>query len=515
MNKDVTQLRFENKELTELVQSLRSTIGELEANVALLTHEKQCLLKRLFGRSSEKIDPRQLELLLGLAEAEEPAAESAPKETTRRPRRGGRRGKPRIPEDLPTEEIVLVPPEVEKDPEAFVAIGEEVTQELDYIAPKYFRRLYIRRKFVRKAERSLPPVIAPLPPRLIRGGYAGVALLVDIALKKFIDHLPLYRQEQILKSRYGIEISRKTMCDWLEQVAWWLKPIYNHIAGQLRQLGYLQIDETPIRYCQAEGGGSRQGYLWVYHAPGSGVYYEWHTGRGAECLEGMLAEFGGTAQTDGYGAYGSYVNGRARRIEAGESAKVIELAACWAHVRRKFKEALEESPVQAAWVLNQIGMLYGCERELRENRSGPALRAARRSSHSSMVAGRIGKMLRLKLASHRPASQMAKAIRYTLSLWPQLQCFLEKGEVEIDNNRVENAIRPTALGKKNYLFFGAPEAGERAAIFYTILENCKLEGINPQEYLRDVLSRLPSMSHHQTGYLTPAAWAAQRKRQAA
>jgi hypothetical protein len=229
----------------------------------------------------------------------------------------------------------------------------------------------------------------------------------------------------------------------------------------------------------------------------------------------MLAEFGGTAQTDGYGAYGSYVNGRARRIEAGESAKVIELAGCWAHVRRKFKEALEESPVQAAWVLNQIGMLYGCERMLRENRSGPTLRAAVRCSHSAMVVERIGRMLRLKLASHRPASQMGKAIRYTLSLWPQLQCFIEKGEVEIDNNLVENAIRPTALGKKNYLFFGAPEAGERAAIFYTILENCKQEGINPQEYLRDVLSRLPSMSMQETGYLTPAAWAAQRNQRVA
>ncbi len=164
-----------------------------------------------------------------------PAEVLPPKEPAKVPRRRARPSKPRIPEDLPTEEIVLMPPEVEEEPDAYKRIGEEVTQELDYIPPQYFRRLYIRGKYVPKADRSLPPIIAPLPLRLIPGGYAGVGLLVDTVLKKFIDHLPLYRQEQILKSRYGIELSRKTMSNWLEQVAWWLKPIYNHIADQIRR----------------------------------------------------------------------------------------------------------------------------------------------------------------------------------------------------------------------------------------------------------------------------------------
>ena len=423
--------------------------------------------------------------------------------------------KPRIPDDLPTEDILIEPDEVTADPQAYRCIGEEVTQELDMTLPKYFRRRFIRRKYVSKADRSQPPIIAPLPLRLIAGGYAGTGLVTDIAVKKYLDHLPLYRQEQILKMRYGIEISRKTMCDWMGQLAWWLKPIYHHIGQDLRRSEYLQIDETPIRYCQAKGGGSGQGYLWVYHRPGAGLLYEWHTGRGADCLNDMLETFGGTIQTDGYGAYTSYVKKRRKHIAEGSGQKDIVPAACWAHSRRKFHEALAECPSQAGWLMRQIQQLYRIEAELRENGAGPALRQATRASQSAIVLRRIEKALRLKLTAHRPTSQMGRAIGYTLSLWDQLQVYVQDGHIEIDNNLVENAIRPTAIGKKNYLFFGHPEAGERSAIIYTLLENCKREGVNPQEYLYDVLSRRPTTPLDQIEQLTPANWAAARKAQAA
>jgi transposase len=423
--------------------------------------------------------------------------------------------KPRIPENLPTEDIVIEPDEVSADPQAYQCIGEEITQELDLIPPKYFRRRFIRRKYVRKAERSLAPIIAALPPRLIVGGYASIALVVDIILKKYLEHLPLYRQEQTLKMRYGIELSRKTMCDWVEQAAWWLKPVYERIGWDLRQGKYLQIDETPIRYCQAEGGGSGQGYLWVYHRPGAGVLFEWHTGRGADCLDAMLEDFGGTVQSDGYGAYQSYAKKRRRQIAEGADKPSIVPAACWAHARRRVHEALEECPAQAGWLMRQIQHLYRIEAALREADAGPALREAIRSSQSMMVLRRIEKALRLKLPAHRPSSQMGKAIAYALSLWEQLLVYVSDGHIEIDNNLVENAIRPTAIGKKNYLFFGHPEAGERSAILYTLLENCKRESINPQEYLQDVLSRRLTTPLDQIAQLTPANWAAARKAHAA
>lgn len=509
------KLEVRYQEALQLVAQLQARVDELETWNAKLTYEMQCLLRARFGSKSEQLDPRQMELLLGLKPTEPPAEDDAPSAPTQASRRRSRRRAPRLPEDLPTEEHILDPEEVEDSPDDFEKIGEEVTQELGYVAPLYFRRLFIRRKYVRKADRAQPPLIADLPPRLIPGSYASPELLTDITIKKYNDHLPLYRQEQILRTRYGIELSRKTMCDWVERVAWWLKPIYNHIRDQLRCSDYLQIDESPIRYCQAEGGGSAQGYVWVYHRPGGDVLFEWHTGRGADCLKEMLDDFGGTVQSDGYSAYQSYARIRAKQIAQGASKAPIELAACWAHARRKFYDAQEESPTQAGWMLRHIQNLYAIEKRLREQQLGPDYRAAVRTAQSAMIVVRIKKMLQMKLSAHRPTSQMGKAIGYTLSLWPQLTRFLQDGRLEIDTNLVENAIRPTAVGKKNWLFIGAPDAGERAAIIYTLLENCKREGINAQEYLLDVLRRLPSMTNQQTEQLTPANWAAQRKAQAA
>lgn len=501
-----------NRQMEAENAALRTRVTELQRDLEQTKQKLQYVIKQLFGKKTEAIDPRQLELLLSGIEAVPPVTE--PPAILREPRPARRQSaarKPRIPENLPTEDVVIDPEEVLAHPEAYRQIGEEITQEIDVVLPKYFRRRFIRRKYVSKLERELAPVIAPLPPRLIEGGYAGPGLLADIGTKKYLEHLPLYRQEQILKLRYGIEISRKTMCDWMGQVAWWLKPIYEHIGNELRRGRYLQIDETPVRYCQAEGGGSRQGYLWVYHRPGGGVLYEWHTGRGADCLEKMLDGFGGTMQTDGYSAYSSFLK---RRSQERNQTPIVP-AACWAHARRKFHEALEECPGQAGWILRQIQHLYRIEARLRRQQARPALREAVRSAESGMILRRIEKALRLKLAAHRPTSQMGKAIGYTLSLWKELRVYLHDGRIEIDNNGVENAIRPTAVGKKNYLFFGDPVAGERSAIFYTLLENCKREGINPYEYLHDILIRRPATPLDQVKQLTPANWAAARKARAA
>ena len=493
----IEELRRQNAEQAAQIQALLAENKLLQSKVHVLVH-------RLFGRKSEKLSPGQMELLLGtLSAAPERDDDLAKPPSPPRPR-PGREHKPRLPEDLPTEEVVIDPDVVKQDPSAYQCIGEEVTEELDVVPTRYFRRRIIRRKFKSKVNRERPPLLAPLPPRIIEGGYASAGLLTDIMLKKYVDHLPLHRQEQILRTRHGIELSRKTMCDWVRVVADWLKPIYTHIREELRHGGYLQADETPVRYCGEEGGGSSQGYLWVYHRPGREVLYEWHTSRAAACLDGMLRDFSGTVQCDGYGAYSSYVKGR----------DDIQLAACWAHVRRKFHEARHECPGQAGWVLNQIGQMYRIERHLRGR--GPQLRQAMRSAQSAMLLARLEKMLKLKLSRHRPTSAMGSAISYALSLWPQLLRFRDDGRLEIDNNLVENAIRPTALGKKNWMFIGHPEAGDRSAIIYTLLENCKRQGINPRDYLHDVLSRLPSMTNKQTSSLTPANWlAARRKVQAA
>lgn len=516
MRNELQKLRAVNQAQQEQIRILTATVAALQAENKSLHQKNQHLLNQLFGRSSETLDPRQMELLLGLppTDAAPVPATLPPAQKVARPR-VRRASKPRMADDLPTEDIIIDPEEVKLSPEAYELIGEEITLELDVVPPKYYQRRFIRRKYTSKADRNQPPILAALPLRLIEGGYASPGLVTDIILKKYMDHLPLYRQEQILKMRFGIDLSRKTMCDWIGKAADWLKPIYRHLYDDLQKEGYLQIDETPIRYGRSEGGGGGQGYFWVYHQPGGGVLFEWHTGRGAERLKRMLDSFSGTVQCDGYAAYGRYARERNQREHDAGRPSAIALAACWAHARRKIFEAREEHPPVAGWLLNQIGRLYRIEAQLRLQKAGPNLRQAVRSSQSGMILARIRRALDKKMAAYLPQSRLGAAIGYILGLWKELLQFRDDGRLEIDNNGVENAIRPTAVGKKNWLFVGHPEAGERSAILYTLLENCSRLGINPQDYLKDILTRLPTMTNRQTHELTPANWAASRRKQVA
>lgn len=490
------------------IATLKARIAELEAENIRLRTSNDYMVSQLYGSKSEALDPRQLELLMGLPPTEEPVPSAPVVESTPCRRRTPRVRKPRVPDDLPTEDIIIEPDAVKAAPGDYRLIGEEVTTECDVKPPVYFRRRYIRRKYVSLLDSELAPVLGKLPPRLIEGGYAGVGLLTDIILKKYADHLPLYRQEQILKSRYGIEISRKTMCDWIGRVADWCKPIWRHIGSELRDSDYLQLDETPVRYMNGDGTGSRKGYFWVYHDPEGGVLFEWHTGRGMDCLEEMMRDFKGVAQTDGYIAYVGYANRRNEKA----GATVLRLAGCMAHVRREFFEAKDESPRVAGWLLTQFRNLYALEAQFRGQ--GATLRGVSRSAHSRPIMKRLHQVLLLKREVYLPESRMGKAIAYALGRWEELERFLEDGRLEIDNNGVERAIRPTALGKKNWLFIGHPEAGERSAILYTLLENCKRLGINPQEYLHDILSRLPTTPIPETVHLTPANWAGRKAKAA-
>jgi transposase len=499
------------RELQKIVADQTTALHALEAENKVLREKVQFLMQRLFGRSSEKLDPAQMQLILEvLASPESPPEDDPPPSPPPSSRRAPRARKPRIPEHLPVEDVIIEPEEVKADPSAYERIGEEVMQELDVVPARYFRRRFIRPKYKKKADRSQPPLIAPLPPRLIEGGYASPGLLTDIVVNKYLYHLPLYRQEQMF-ARHKIELPRNTMADWVEVTANWLCPIYDRIRLELQRSDYLQVDETPVRFNLAEGGGSGQGYFWVYHHPpppgesGGNIFFEWHTSRRADCLNGMLDPFTGIAQCDAYGAYASY----AKRREG------VVLAGCWAHARRYFFEARDEDPALANWFLHQIQLLYRVEKELRERRVGANGRSARRASVSGMILNRIKRVLDWKWQQSLPRSRMGKAMAYALSNWEQLSRYRDDGRLEIDNNLVENAIRPTAVGKKNWLFIGHPEAGQRSAIIYTILATCKAHGIDPWEYLHDVLSRLPSMKITEVDQLTPANWLAARKKKAA
>jgi hypothetical protein len=313
--------------------------------------------------------------------------------------------------------------------------------------------------------------------------------------------LPLYRQEAIYWTRHQVWLPRQTMAEWVELAAEWLKPIYKEIQQTVLSGGYVQVDETPIHYLAPGNGKTKLGYLWTCGKPRGDVIFHWETSRAASCLDKIIpVDFRGTVQCDGYEAYDCFARRRGEKIV---------LAGCLAHVRRKFYEAREQAPKVAGWFLTQFKNLYQLEDQLRQARAGPKLRQAQRASHSRLVLIRLHRAL-LRLKSTRrflPRSLLGRAIDYALGQWPALLVFLEDGRLEIDNNLLENAIRPTAVGKKNWLFIGEAQAGERSAIIYTVIECCRRRGLDPFTYLRDVFTRLPAMTNWQVQHLTPEAWA--------
>jgi transposase len=492
---------------------LRAENERLNQEVKLLKEKIDLLIRRLFGSKSEKLDAAQLELLLkdldlGKAVASAEKAEATPTIEALKPvvrACAKKQRRERWPKDLAIEQEVIEPVEVRDNPAAFRCIGEEVTEMLDYRPAKFFRRQIIRRKFVRREEAELAPVIAPLPESLLQRCIAAPGLLAQVIVSKYCDHLPLYRQEQIYWDRHQVWLPRQSMARWIQLASEWLKPVYREIKEQLISSSYLQVDETPIKYLDPGNGKTGQGYLWVVHRPGEDVLFEWYTTREAKCLDQLIpSDFHGTIQCDGYSAYERFAKHRAI------AGQPVLLAGCWAHARRGFYDALDHAPREAAWVLNQIAHLYDIERNLRHKQAGPALRDAYRTSQSVPICRRIHWVLERWYLTRRflPRSTMGKAVSYTLAQWQSLEVYLKEPEIEIDNNLVENAIRPTALGKKNWLFFGDADAGQLSAIIYSIIESCRRHNIEPYTYLRDVLTRLPTMTNRQIKDIVPKAWAA-------
>jgi transposase len=498
----------EEEDLARKLQAREEELQRANAEIALLKQKIDVLVRRMFGKKSEKLDPRQLELLLQLQQEAEALGKSVasskteeadPTTPSARPRRAER--KERWPSDLPVVEETIDPEAVNASPQSWRCIGAEVSEQLDYQPGRFFCRRLIRRKYVPRDDQDGVPVIAALPESLQERCIAAPGLLAQIIVSKYCDHQPLYRQQQIYQRCHGVHLPRQSMARWMGLAADWLRPIYEQIRTGVMAGGYMQVDETPIRYLAPGHGRTRQGYLWTTSRPGGDVVFDWHTSRAASCLDNIIpVDFTGTLQCDAYQAYRSFAQSR---------DGTITLAGCWAHVRRKFHEALEQAPRQAGWIVRQIQHLYRIEAEMRNRGASAKMRAAARAHQSVPIHQRIHRALvRLKASKHYlPQSLMGLAIDYTLSQWAMLSVYIGDGRVEIDNNLVENAIRPTAIGKKNWLFIGEAQAGERSAILYTIIETCRRRGIDPHAYLLDILTRLPALTNRQIKDVTPEAWA--------
>ena len=498
--------------MTEGEVRLEAELKASQLEVKLLKGKVDALVRMLYGKKSEKLDPNQLNFLEDFESKKAPAptseesteagAEQPKAKTTR-----SKSKKPRVPDNLPVHEEVIDPEEVKADPGQYRKIGEEVSEQLDYRPAQFLKRRLIRRKYARIDNPYMPPAIAPLPTCLQERCLATPDLITQVVVGKYVDHLPLYRQEQIFLRRYGVEIPRQTLCRWVELAAWWLEPVYNEMVKLQNTRSYLQIDETPIAYLKPGLGKAAQGYLWVTSVPGGDVIYHWYPGRGAKYLDEIFDEsFSGTLQCDAYQAYGSFQSAR---------DGPLELAGCWAHVRRKFFDSLSRDPPVARWFLIQIGHLYEIERRLRVSGASAKLRAAARAAESAPIVRRIGKALMLLKQRYLPQSNLGKAISYAMGQWTDLQVYLQGGFIEIDNNLVENAIRPTKLGAKNWLFFGSEGAGRTSAILFTLVESAKRHGLEPYTYLLELLNRLPTAQSDEIPQFTPSAMARVKQKTAA
>ena len=498
LQSEIAALRVENAALT-------AALADARQENKILRDKLDLLIRQVFGRRSEQVDPAQLELLLrGLGETvidvtvekkELPALAPPPLPRTRVTTQ-----RLRVPDNLEVIREVIEPALVTAQPEQWKQIDEEVSRRLDFQPGKFFWQETVRPKYVRLGQRALPPVIAPAPPQVAEHSLAAPGLLAQLFVSKYCDHLPFYRQEKIYQQRHGVFIARAQMVAWLDQSVRLLEGVYQCLLTDVRRSPYVQVDETPVRYQDPDlTGRCGQGYLWtalVPDRPDQVVVYQWHASRAASCMESLLGkDFRGRLQCDGYSAYPAFAK-----------EKEIQLFGCWAHARRGFFEAKESAPQMAGWILRQIGWLYRWEEELRQKQAGPVARVIFRAAHSRMVVARLERALQKLQPRYLPKSPMGQAISYALNQWPTLVRFLEHGDVEIDNNLVENAIRPTAIGKKNWLFFGSPEAGQRSAVLYTLIENCRRHGIDAYAYLKDVLTRLPSTTNKEVAQLTPLNW---------
>jgi transposase len=431
-----------------------------------------------------------------LTEAAEPQRPAPPANTEDKPRakRGPRRP---IPANLPVERVVHDLPDNQKRDantgEPLVKIREEITEEIDYRPSQFVRVQHVVPVYA-PADKSSGPVQAKLA-RVIPGSGVGTGLLSHIVVSRFTDHQPYYRQEQIA-ARQGVVLERQKMSRWVEHVAVLLKTIIQGLERRLSASGYVQCDETPVQVLDPERpGASRKAFLWARYAPGvQAILFDFEMSRRHEIPLGYFPEdWEGVVQSDGYGAYEDLVRKRPR----------ITLVHCWAHARRKWTEAVDDGGGTVAEILALIAKLYRVEAEARDMSAGDRERL--RQSRSEIILAQLHTQMTVAAERSLPSSGIGRAADYAIKRWTTLTRFIQPGfgHVLIDSNPIENGIRPTKLGLKNWMFVGHPDAGWKSAAVYSVTGTCKLLGINPEDYLNWALPRLAAGTNKSTENLLP------------
>lgn len=468
--------------LKNLVQKQENTLSKKDVEILQKDSEIAWLKRMIFGQKRERftttpegqlnlpfeIDEKELEQAVEAIQLEKEA--KVKKEKAKHP------GRQSLPAHLEVRETIIEP---SGDLTDMVHVADEITEELEMEPAKYYIHRIVRRKYAPKSgEGSF--MIAPLPDRVLNKAIAGAGVITQAIIDKYVDHLPLYRQLQRF-AREGIEIKESTIHHWVHRGIEKLEILYDYLWQQQVRCGYLQVDETTIKVLESEGAANRKknaahlGYYWVYNDPvGNIPIFKYEKGRAGAFPTQQLKDFKGFLQTDGYAGYN----------QLAERQSITQLC-CWAHARREFEKALPNDKARAEMALLWIQQLYKIERdsqnlnveqrkELRLEKALPIL-----NTFFKWAAGQKAKVL--------PKSQIGKAINYSIERYETLMAYLNNGNLHIDNNAIENSIRPIAIGRKNYLFANNHESAQRAAIIYTFMAICKKHNVNPYQWLKNTL----------------------------
>lgn len=499
-----SQLLQEVQEKDQLITQKTQTIQHVELENSKLKYEMAILKRHKFARTSEALNPHQRSLLDDLinedmAGIEEQLAQhdvalgSDPKPKSQ-PRRAP------LPPELPR---AIIP----HDPDSTLCdcgcqlkrIGEDVSEKLDYIPGTFMVERHVRSKWACPDCEAF--VQAPVPPQVIDKGIPAPGLLAQVLVAKYGDHLPLYRQEKIF-ARAGVEIARSTLADWVGRCGVALQPLVDSLRALLHEQGVLHADETPVAMLSPGKKKTHRAYVWAYTSTEfsglNSVVYDFAPSRSGEHLRRFLEGWQGQLVCDDFAGYkASFQNGT---TEIG----------CMAHARRKFFDlhAANQSTL-AHEALQQIGRLYEIERQAKD--LSDDARTAYRQVHARPLLDTFHQWLLTQRQKVPNGSATAKAIDYSLKRWAALIRYCEEGAVPIDNNRVENQIRPWALGRNNWLFAGSLRSGQRAANVMSLIQSAKMNGHDPYAYLKDVLTRLPTQPASRIGELLPHGWGAPTK----
>jgi transposase len=485
----IAHILTENQNLKEDKRILQSENAELKEQLSYLR-------RQIFGQKRERFIPEnQTSLDLGLSDEEVPVEMEKINYERRKKQKKAPHGREEIPAHVPRKDNHIEP---DFDISGMEKVADKITEQLEYKPPEFYATRIFRPVYVEVVDGERKMHCPPLPPLCIDKGKAGPTLVAHALVSKGEDHIPLYRLKAQIKRDCDMEIPLSSLNNWFARGCFWTGIIARRLEQMVRECGYIQMDESPLKVMiKPTGGKSRRGYMWLRHAPEQSIaVFHYDRRWSAAVAEELIGpDYEGILQSDGHKAY-----------EALGKRERITHSGCHGHARRGFEKSLRNDKKRSEHVLKIYRRLFAIEEEAKIQAMNPDERLALRKEKSVPLMSDFKEWLDAEIHNVLPKSKIGKAIIYTLGRWKELTHFLEDGRIEISNNLIENLFRPLALGRRNWMFCGSEDGARCLADLYTVLATCKLHSVNSFKYLCDVLKKLPARKEGDIDDLLPMNW---------